>query len=118
MQKTDNFVLGDTLDNYCNKNNINNITFIKIDVEGIELDVLKGSTNIIKKNKPDIFIEINEKKYNERGQSFKSYLLNFDNEKRNFFIENKNKRNFEKISVQNIILLLQNKKNNFNLLIS
>ena len=118
LKKTDNFVLGDTLDNYCNKNNISNITFIKIDVEGMELDVLKGSTNIIKKNKPDIFIEINEKKYNERGQSFKSYLLNFDNEKRNFFIENKNKRNFEKISVQNIILLLQNKKNNFNLLIS
>lgn len=118
FQKTGNFILGDTLDNYCDKKNISNITFIKIDVEGMELDVLKGAANIIKKNKPDIFIEINEKKYNERGQSFKSYLFNFNNEKRNFFIENKNQRNLEKISVQDIELLLQNKKSNFNLLIS
>ncbi len=118
MQKEENFILGDTLDNYCDKKNIDNITFIKIDVEGMELDVLKGSANIIKKNKPDIFIEINEKKYNERGQSFKSYLFKFDEEKRDFFIENKNQRNFEKISVQDIILLLNNKKSNFNLLIS
>jgi len=33
------------------------LTFIKIDVEGMELSVLKGSTNTLDKYKPDIFAE-------------------------------------------------------------
>lgn len=35
-----------------------NISFIKIDVEGFELKVIKGALQTIKKNKPVIFIEI------------------------------------------------------------
>lgn len=35
------------LDDYCLKNNIKNIDFIKIDTEGYELDVLLGGKNII-----------------------------------------------------------------------
>lgn len=118
FEKEEDFIFGDTLDNYCKKKNIKNISFLKIDVEGMELDVLKGSENIITKYRPDIFIEINEKKYNDKGQSFKSYLFNFEKEKRNFLIENINQRNFQKISSQEVLLLLKNKKNNFNLLIS
>ncbi len=33
------------------------ITVVKIDVEGMELDVLKGSSMILKKYKPHIFVE-------------------------------------------------------------
>ena len=39
------------------KLNVNKIDFIKIDVEGFEIEVLKGMINTIKKHKPAIFIE-------------------------------------------------------------
>ena len=42
-----------TLDSF----NLKNISFIKIDVEGYELNLLKGAFNTIEKNKPLIFIE-------------------------------------------------------------
>jgi FkbM family methyltransferase len=38
------------------------ISFIKIDVEGHEMQVLRGAKNIIKKNKPIILIQDNDKK--------------------------------------------------------
>ena len=38
------------------------ISFIKIDCEGAELDVLKGAINLIKKNKPIIMVENNSNK--------------------------------------------------------
>ena len=39
----------------------NHIGFIKIDVEGHEMEVIKGSIELIKKNKPTLLIEIEEK---------------------------------------------------------
>ena len=39
----------ETLDNYCLANNIKNIDLLKLDVEGHELDVLKGSTEVLKR---------------------------------------------------------------------
>ena len=44
-----NFATSISLDDYCFTNKIKNISFIKIDVEGMELDVLEGSKRIIKK---------------------------------------------------------------------
>ena len=40
-----------TIDNYCKINSINEIDFIKIDVEGAELIVLKGAQNMLKDKK-------------------------------------------------------------------
>jgi FkbM family methyltransferase len=37
----------DTLDHYCHEHKINNIDFLKIDVEGHELEVLKGAINML-----------------------------------------------------------------------
>ena len=37
------------------------VSIIKIDVQGNELDVLKGSLNTIKKDRPALIIEIEEK---------------------------------------------------------
>jgi len=37
----------DTIDNFCKTNNISNIDFLKIDVEGHELSVLKGAKNML-----------------------------------------------------------------------
>ncbi len=46
-----------TLDYYCQKNNLSP-EIIKIDVEGAELNVLMGAQNIIKQNKPVIFLSL------------------------------------------------------------
>jgi FkbM family methyltransferase len=37
----------DTIDNFCTKNKINNIDFLKIDAEGNELNILKGAQNMM-----------------------------------------------------------------------
>lgn len=52
-------ILG-TLDDFVENNNINQIDFIKIDVEGYELNVLKGAEKSIAKFKPTLLIELND----------------------------------------------------------
>ena len=56
-----------TLDNYINENAVNDISFIKCDVEGAELHVLLGAENLLKGSMPPIImIEI----YEEWTKSF------------------------------------------------
>jgi FkbM family methyltransferase len=50
-----------TLDSFVFKNNIEHIDFIKLDVEGAELDVLKGARETIKKFKPKLAISVYHK---------------------------------------------------------
>ena len=54
--------------------------FIKIDVEGAELEVLKGALNIIKKFNPVILVEIqNNKAYLEIKETLSNYgYINID----------------------------------------
>jgi FkbM family methyltransferase len=40
-----------SLDDYCHNNGINHIDFLKVDVEGAELDVLQGATNLFRTGK-------------------------------------------------------------------
>ena len=47
------------LDTYIKNNDIKKVDFIKIDVEGSEIDVLQGSKLTIKKNKPKLHLEVN-----------------------------------------------------------
>ena len=58
-----------TIENEVSFNTIDNLEvtpfFIKIDVEGAELEVLRGSLNVIKKYNPVVLVEI---------QNHKSYL--------------------------------------------
>lgn len=46
-----------TIDSFVEMYNIDKVDFMKIDVEGMDLDVLQGATNTISKYKPHIFIE-------------------------------------------------------------
>ena len=46
-----------TLDSFCNKKNIENVTAIKIDVDGIDMEVLYGAKDVIKTNRPSVLIE-------------------------------------------------------------
>lgn len=75
-------IKGDTAFKY------NQIDFIKIDVEGFELNVVKGLKNSIKKYKPLLLIEI-EKRHNPNFKKIfdllnkKNYQIYFLNKKKN-----------------------------------
>lgn len=60
-----------TLDSF---NNIEQPTFIKIDVEGYELEVLKGMNNILEHSHPTLWIEVTS----ETVKSVCAYLSHFD----------------------------------------
>ncbi len=47
-----------TLDEILSGFNIKRVDFVKIDVEGAELEVLKGLSNTIEKQRPSIIVEI------------------------------------------------------------
>lgn len=79
----------DTLDNYCNQNNIENIDLLKIDIEGGEINCLKGGVTILEKTKKGIIqLEVDYGHCKRLGYSaeelfefpiqfgYKSYLMN------------------------------------------
>ena len=57
------------LDQFIKDENLNKVDFIKLDVDGYELDVLISGEDFLKKNKPIIFIEIAPYLYPEFGYS-------------------------------------------------
>ena len=57
-----------TLDQYCDENKISP-DLIKIDVEGSELNVLKGAMNTILKNKPIIILSVHPNQLDNLGTS-------------------------------------------------
>ena len=59
VEKDSDYVEVINLDNFIEKENIPAPDVVKIDVEGYELNVLKGMINIIKKFKPVLLIETN-----------------------------------------------------------
>jgi FkbM family methyltransferase len=58
-----------TLDSLANSTNHLPVSFIKIDVQGAELMVLKGATEILHRWNPVLFIEIDEPSLNNLGTS-------------------------------------------------
>ena len=80
----------------------NNIGFIKIDVEGHEKNVLNGAIEIIKKNKPVLLVEIEEKHSKKKVKEsinfinslgYKSYYLSGSNLEDTNKLNNFNNRN-------------------------
>lgn len=65
-ERNGNIVLA-TIDHFCDKEGIENIDFIKLDVEGFELFVLNGGEITIRRSKPVILIELNPKTLNRFG---------------------------------------------------
>lgn len=91
--------------------NLKNVDYIKIDVEGFELDVLKGAINTIKNNSPIIEFEYNGlslKHYNIKYDDIDNFLnkLEYKFDKRfddnYFYIKKTNKDIFENIYNKNI----------------
>jgi len=56
------------------------IDLIKIDVEGFEFHVLKGAKAILERDKPDLFIEIDDKLLKANGTTARELLLYLQNE--------------------------------------
>jgi FkbM family methyltransferase len=65
------FVIMKTLDSY----NLSNVSFLKIDVQGCELHVLMGSDATINKNRPVIFIEIEEPQLRNQNLSSQDVMM-------------------------------------------
>jgi FkbM family methyltransferase len=63
----------DTLDGYCEKQNIQKIDFLKVDVEGGELDVLKGAKTMLDEGR----IKIVQFEFNEHNVFSKVFLYDF-----------------------------------------
>lgn len=87
-----------TLDSYVFLENLNSIVFIKIDVEGPELEVLEGVNKTIQKYKPIILCEIENRHLIPRGKSVEHVLnymtsLNYQS----FFV---NKRNYQFVQLE------------------
>jgi FkbM family methyltransferase len=60
-----------TLDNLVSSNSIENINFIKIDVQGSEIDVFEGSKDVFKNNFVEfILMELSIKEYNKGTPDF------------------------------------------------
>jgi hypothetical protein len=59
-----------TLDDYCSINDVKP-SFIKIDAESVELHVLQGAVNMIKKFKPAFMIEVGDFEHIDSGSSYK-----------------------------------------------
>jgi FkbM family methyltransferase len=64
----------DTLDRSMQLFEIPPPSLIKIDVEGYELKVLKGSWETLKKNKPALFIELDDNNLKEQGSEAKELI--------------------------------------------
>ena len=49
-----------TIDEFCEQENIAPLDFIKCDVEGHEIEVLRGARKVLERDQPTILLEINE----------------------------------------------------------
>ena len=64
------------LDDFCKEHK--NITLLKIDTEGHELEVLEGAIDIIKKNKPIIIFEQQKSDFTDGSSSMINFLININ----------------------------------------
>jgi len=66
-----------SLDAFTKINDINKVDVIKVDVDGYDCKVIFGASEIIKKNKPIVYIELCEYALNEQGNSIDELFLFF-----------------------------------------
>ena len=76
------------LDEFLENENLIKVDFIKLDVDGYEIDVLKSGEKFLKKYKPIIFIEIAPYLYPEFGYSCYNLISFLKEMNYNFFDEN------------------------------
>lgn len=62
------------LDEWADKNGIKKVDLVKIDVEGYEMEVLAGATQLLKRFAPVLFIELDNNNLGQQGSSAKELL--------------------------------------------
>ena len=67
-----------TLDKFLRKNNLSGVNFIKCDVEGFELNVFKGAEKTLKRDKPLVFVEVEERHLNKYGIKKNEIIIFFE----------------------------------------
>ena len=77
-----------SLNNFINLKKIKKVDFIKLDVDGHELDVLKSGEKFLKTKKPVIFIEIAPYLYPEFNYKCSELISYIKNLKYSFYNEN------------------------------
>jgi len=60
-----------TLDDYVSMNNLMSLDLIKLDVDGNELEVLRGAKNVLKKMKPTLIMELAPEQYDNQNDFLK-----------------------------------------------
>jgi FkbM family methyltransferase len=68
-QKSSTIINVERLDDWIQNKNISKVDLIKIDVEGFEMNVLKGGLETIKKFKPLLFIELDDNNLKQVGST-------------------------------------------------
>ena len=63
-----------TLDDYCNNSNLYGISFVKLDVDGFETEVLSGGIQTLRRDLPTICLELAPYALEERGSSLRELL--------------------------------------------
>ena len=76
-----------SLDNFIIEKKINNISLIKLDVDGFELDVLESGKNFLSKHNPVIIMELAPYLYRENGYTAKNLVELIINYNFSFFYE-------------------------------
>lgn len=74
-EKTDTIVQMDTIDNFCKQNGLR-YSYLKADLEGYEINLLKGASDTIKQFKPKIAITTYHKANDV--EEIRSFLLNLN----------------------------------------
>ncbi len=64
------------LDEFAEQSGLKDIALIKIDVEGFEMEVLKGAENVLERSNPILFVEIDDR-YLARQQSSSTEIFDF-----------------------------------------
>lgn len=65
----------ETVDNVIKDKNITQISLVKIDVEGFEMNVLKGAETLILRDAPIFFIEVNDNNLKQAGSSAEELVV-------------------------------------------
>ena len=75
------------LDELLKQKNINNISFIKIDVEGHEPFIINGAIETIRKFRPTMYVEITDEWFKQNGSSAIKVLTLLEEENYNLYAE-------------------------------
>ncbi|MBS1512390.1 MAG: FkbM family methyltransferase [Bacteroidetes bacterium] len=99
-----------TVDAFVATNALSKVNFIKIDVEGFEMNVLKGAEETLKKFSPSLFIELNDQSLKYQGSSANELITFLKNLGYRIFEDGKEEELNESDLARHIDIICKGKK--------